>query len=150
MKLKVFFSQFGQTIKKSSIAFIDDNAIKLSASLSYYTIFSLPPVLMIIIFLCSFFFGKNAVQGEIYWEIQGLVGQEAAKQIQELIKHVQLSSNTFFATVISVITFLFSSTGVFTEIQDSVNYIWGLKAKPRKEWMKIIVNRLLSFCMIIS
>jgi membrane protein len=144
------FSWFWQTLKKSVSKFLDDNGIKLSASLSYYTIFAMPPMLIIIFSLSGFFFGKEAVQGEVYGQIRGLVGSDAAIQIQEIIKNVHLSGDNLFTTVISVVTLVIGSTGVFAEIQDSINLIWGIKAKPRRGWLKWIANRLLSFSMIIS
>lgn len=150
MRLKNFFTQFWNTFKKSISDFIDDNAIKLSASLSYYTIFSLPPVLIIIIALCGTFFGREAVQGTIYGQISGLVGTNAALQIQDMIRNVELSKDTTLATTLSIITLIIGATGVFAEIQDSINYIWSIKAKPKRGWVKMLVNRLLSFSMIIS
>jgi len=76
-------------LKEAFNGFLDDNAFKLSASLSYYTIFSLAPLLIIIISLTGFFFGREAVQGEIYEEIRGFVGNNAALQIQEIIRNVR-------------------------------------------------------------
>jgi membrane protein len=130
--------------------FIDDNAIKLSASLSYYTIFSLPPLLIIIISLCGYFFGAEAVRGEVFWQINGLVGNAAAMQIQEAIKNVTLSNSSTFATTIGIIVLLIGASGVFSEIQDSINFIWGIRAKPKRGIIKFLKNRLMSFSMIGS
>ena len=136
--------------KETFNGFIDDNAIKLSASLSYYTIFSLPPLLIIIIGLAGIFLGEEAVKGEIFWQINGLVGNDAALQIQETIKNVKLSSSNVFATTVGVIILIVGASGVFAEIQDSINYIWGIKAKPKRGVIKFIKNRLMSFSMIGS
>ena len=129
---------------------MEDNAIKLSASLSYYTIFALPPLMIIIITLCGFFFGKDAVTGELYGQINGLVGSDAAVQIQNAIKNVELSESNVFATVFGGIMLLIGASGVFAEIQSSINFIWGLRAKPDKGIRKFIQNRLMSFSMIVS
>ncbi len=137
-------------LKETVKEFINDNAIKLSASLSYYTIFSLPPLLIIIISLCGVFFGREAVQGELFGQINGLVGNEAALQIQEMIKNVKLSDSNVFATSIGVIVLLVGASGVFAEIQGSINYIWGLEAKPKRGFIKFLKNRLMSFSMIGS
>src|SRR6478672_3513830 len=91
-------------------AFIDDEGIKLSASLSYYTIFSLPPLLIVMISLCGIFFGQEAIRGEIFWQLNGFVGKEAAVQIQETIRHVTLSHNNFFLNVFGVIALLIGAT----------------------------------------
>jgi membrane protein len=137
-------------LKKAFSQFFDDNCMKLSASLSYYTVFSIAPLLIIIISLAGIFFGPEAVQGEIYGQISGLVGDSAAKQIQEIIKNVQNSENKQGGAVIGFIILFIGASGVFTEIQDSINYIWSVKAKPKKGWLKIIINRLLSFSLIAS
>ena len=150
MKLKQSASKVGYLFKETFSQFIDDNALKLSAALSYYTIFSLPPLLMIIISLCGFFFGAEAVRGEIFGQINGLVGNEAALQIQDAIKNVKLSNSSTFATTVGIIVLIIGASGVFTEIQDSLNYIWGIKAKPKRGLMKFIKNRLVSFSMIGS
>ena len=118
--------------------------------MSYYTIFSLPPLLIIIISLSGIFFGADAVRGEIFGQINGLVGNDAALQIQETLKNVKLSNSTTFATIVGIIILLIGASGVFTEIQDSINFIWGIKAKPKRGLIKFIYNRLMSFSMIGS
>ena len=130
--------------------FNNDNGTKLSASLSYYTIFALPPLLIIIISLCSFFFGQEAVRGEIFGQINGLVGNAAALQIQEAIKNVRLYGDNVFMTTLSIFILFIGASGVFAEIQDSINYIWGVKAKPKRGLVKFLKNRLMSFSMIGS
>jgi len=145
---------FGRTIfeciKKAGSEFASDNAIKLSASLSYYTIFALAPLLILIISLAGLFLGTDAVQGKIYGEINDVVGNSAALQIQEIIQNIRATKHTVAGTIIGFITLLIGATGVFTEIQDSINYIWSIKAKPKKGWLKLLRNRLLSFSLIVS
>ena len=96
MQIKTAAAKVVFLFKETLHEFMIDNCMKLSASLSYYTIFSLPPLLIIIISLCGFFFGASAVRGEIFWQIQGLVGKEAAVHIQDTIKNVKLSDNNAF------------------------------------------------------
>lgn len=139
-----------QFIKRVVVDFGDDKAMKFSASLSYYTIFSIAPFLAIIISFGSFFLGREAIQGELYPQINELVGNEAALQIQQMITNIHLSKNSFFATVVSFIVLIVGATGIFSEIQDSINHIWGLKSKPKRGWLKMLVNRLISFSLIIS
>lgn len=137
-------------IKQVASGFVNDNVLKYSASLSYYTIFSLAPMLIIIISICGIVFGKEAMQGEIYGQINGLVGGPAALQIQETIQNIHLSNKTPLANTVSIIALLIGATGIFGEIQDSLNKIWGLKTKGVKIWWKLILNRLISFSLIIS
>jgi membrane protein len=130
--------------------FSSDNATKLSASLSYYTIFSLAPMLVVIISVAGFFYGREAIQGEVYGQINWLIGKDAATQVQELIKNASLSRKSGMAAIIGTITLLLGATGVFAEIQDSINFIWSLKAKPKSGILKYLFNRLLSFSLILS
>ena len=137
-------------LKNTTIEFIDDNAIKLSAALAYYTIFALPPLLIIIITICGIFFGQEAVTGQLYGQINGLVGNDGAIQIQEAIKNVELSDSNLFVNIFGVTMLLIGASGVFAEIQSSINFIWGLRAKPKKGLKKFLQNRLMSFSMIAS
>jgi len=150
MKFKINIGKFWYLLKESYKEFMDDNCIKLSAALSYYTIFSLPPLLIIIISLSGVFFGAEAVRGELFGQINGLVGNEAAVQIQEAIKNISLSKSNTFATTLGVILLIIGASGVFAEIQESINYIWGIRPKPKKGLIKFLINRLMSFSMIAS
>jgi membrane protein len=136
-------------LKQASIDFVSDKVLKLSAALAYYTIFSLPAMLIIIIAISDIFYGRNAIEGTIYGQISSFVGQQAALQIQETIRSAALTKQAGFATVIGLVTLIIGATSVFGEIQDSINLIWKLKAKPKKGWLKIIINRLISFSMVV-
>lgn len=150
MRKKQFFKNFWGLLKDTFNAFIEDNAIKLSASLSYYTIFSLPPLSIIILSVTGFFFGEDAVRGQFFGQINGMVGNDAAIQIQDTIKNIELSDSNMFATIFGGIMLLIGASGVFAEIQSSINYIWGLKAKPNKGLVMFVKNRLMSFSMIAA
>ncbi len=130
--------------------FGDFQVPRLSAALAYYTVFSIAPMLMVIITLLKIFYGKNAIEGKVYNEIRSFVGKDAALQIQEVIKNAAISRDITFASAIGIVALIISATVVFAEIQDSINLLWHLKAKPKKGWVKMIVNRLLSFSMVIS
>lgn len=137
-------------LKASFNAFIDDKALKMSASLAYYTVFSMAPLLMILISAASLFYGKEAIQNKVFSELNGFLGNDAALKIQEILKEIALKSDSTVAIIIGVATLFLGATGVFIEIQDSINQIWRVKAKPKKGWKKLIINRILSFSMIIS
>jgi membrane protein len=136
--------------KRAGTEFIQDNGMKLSASLSYYTIFSMGPILIIIISLAGIFWGREAVQGKIYGEINGLVGNSAALQIQEIIQNIEKSQLGTSGALIGFAVLLVGATGVFTEMQDSINYIWSIRAKPKRGFVKLIINRLISFSLLIG
>lgn len=150
MQFKTTAKKIGYLFTQAFMGFINDNAIKLSAALSYYTIFSLAPLLIIIISLSGIFFGDEAVSGRIFGQISGLVGSEAALQIQEIIKNVKLSNSNTYAAIFGGIILLIGASGVFAEIQDSINYIWGIEAKPKRGLIKYVYNRIMSFSMIGS
>jgi len=142
--------QVGKVIIQSFKSFGVDKIPKYSAALAYTTIFSFGPLLIVIIFLCSIFFGQEATQGKIYSQMQQFVGHDAALQLQTIIQNASISDKGSIAAVIGIVTLLFGATAVFAEIQDSINAIWGLKAKPKKGLWKIIRNRFLSFSVVVS
>lgn len=137
-------------LKISALNFNNNSDLKFSAALSYYTIFSLAPMLILAISIGSLLFGREAIQGHLFGEINGLVGNQASLQIQEMLAKITLEKNSVMATVIGIVTFFIGATGVFGEIQSTINMIWGLKAKPKKGFVKYIVNRLLSFAMVVT
>ncbi len=137
-------------LKRSAHAFNEDDGMKLSASLSYYTIFAIAPFLVIVIAIAGSVFGREAVQGKVYYQIKSLVGQDAAAQVQSIIANVQLKDHGLWGTLIGAIILMIAATGVFTEIQSSINYIWSIKAKPKKGLLKFIINRLISFSLVLS
>lgn len=139
-------------IKQSFSDFIDNKVFKLSAALAFYTIFSLPAMLIIIISVSDIFWGREAIEGTLYNQISNFVGTDAAIQIQQTIRNAALSHESKFATIIGFVTLLIGATSVFTEIQDSINQIWKLKAKPYKGkgYLRLLVNRLLSFSIVVG
>lgn len=149
--MKIVAKNIWSITKQSFSDFIDNKVFKLSAALAFYTIFSLPAMLIIIISISDIFYGRAAIEGTLYHQIAGFVGIDAAKQIQETIRGAALSESSYFATVVGIITLLFGATSVFSEIQDSINHIWKLKSKPRGTgFLKMLFNRLLSFSLVVS
>lgn len=143
------FKDWLGVIKTTFSKFIDDKGMKLSASLAYYTIFSLPALLILIIGLGSVFYGKEALQGEIFGAMNDWIGATAAKQVEEMLKKTTMEYNSVWATIFGIITLLIGASTIFAEIQDSINIIWQLVPKPKKGFIKLILNRLLSFSMIL-
>ncbi|MEP6947984.1 MAG: YihY/virulence factor BrkB family protein [Ginsengibacter sp.] len=139
-----------KVLKDSFAGFSNDRIMKLSAALAYYTVFSVGPLLIVVVFLCSFFFGREAIEGTIYGQIQGFVGHDAAVQLQEIIKNAAIGGKGKVAAIIGIITLVIGATSMFAEMQDSINMIWGLKAKPNSGWWPFVKNRLLSFGVIGS
>ncbi|HUQ67617.1 MAG TPA: YihY/virulence factor BrkB family protein [Flavitalea sp.] len=147
---KTIFRKLPKILIATFKGFGDDKGMKLSAALAYYTLFSIGPLLLLLLSLISIFYGKEATEGKIFHELNGMMGADAAKQIQEIIQNVSLSGHTNISLVIGIITLIIGATSIFIEIQDSLNIIWKLKAKPKKGWLQFLKNRLVSSSLIIS
>jgi membrane protein len=145
------FKKIWSLMKDTFTEFSGKKVPKLSAALAYYTIFSLPAVLIIVLRLVTFFYGAKGVESNIFSQIGGFIGHDAATQIQEAIRNTSQSTGGGISAIIGIITLILGASGVFGEIQDSINQVWHLKAKPRKGrgFIKMIINRLLSFSMVI-
>lgn len=149
-KREPFYKVAWLLLKTSAINFSNDRAMKLSAALSYYTVFSMAPLLLLLISVAGAILGRDDIEGQVFSEINGLIGSEAAQQIRETIRNMELSGNTNTALIIGAITLVIGATTVFGEIQDSINWIWKVKAKPKRGWLKLITDRLLSSSLIIG
>ncbi len=150
MATKIPFKKIGELFKKSVFDFVDDNAMKFSAALSYYTIFALPPLIILIISASGFFLEEKDVSAFFYQQVADLVGPNTAQEVEKMMNNVQINRSGLLPTIIGVGFLLFSASGVFAEIQSSINYIWGFVARPNKGIVRMIKNRLLSFAMIAS
>ncbi|RZJ99207.1 MAG: YihY/virulence factor BrkB family protein, partial [Flavobacterium sp.] len=137
-------------LKDAFTGFSDHKVTKISGSLAYYTVFSMAPLLVMVIALCGIFLEKDAAQGQVYLQLKGFLGAETAAQIQELIQKASIGDKGIVASIIGGVTLLVGATTIFADIQDSINTIWGIKPKPKRGWLKLLKNRFLSFSMIIS
>ena len=146
---KITIKNFWHLLKQAGGGFIKDKVPKLSASLSYYTMFSLGPVLLIVIFFAKQFYGEDAINGVLFGQLRQIIGDTAALQIQALIQNAAITGSTF-TTIISFVTLIIGATSVFSEIQDSINTIWRLKIKEGASWKVTVKQRLLSFSLIIG
>ena len=134
----------GDTVR----GFIHDNVMLYAASIAFYAIFSLPAVLILIVFVGSVFYGQQAMQGQLYDQIAIHVGDNIALQIENILKNVEISEAGAVGKTIGIATLLFSATTVFVNIQLALNEIWGVRAKPKKGWLKLIIDRLFSFVIV--
>ena len=145
-KLKFYFNIIKQTIQE----FGDDRIMKMSASLTYYTIFSLSPLILIIISSASMFYKKDAIENRLYYELKNVVGPDVALAIQNFVANSTLSGDSSLALYIGIGVLVFGSTTMFTDMQDSLNLIWRVEAMPKRAWIKFIINRGLSFLIILA
>lgn len=146
---------FGKLLIKAGISFIDDRCMKMSASLAYYTVFSIGPLIIIIIWALGFLYGTqledpDAAKATVITELNDIVGPEITKLLDQAIQQISLENKSNIGLIIGIITLIIASTTIFIDIQHSINTIWHIKAKPKKDWLKMIVNRLISFSMVIG
>jgi membrane protein len=147
---RITFKGIWNVIKETFTGFSDHKVTKLSGSLAYYTVFSMAPLLVVIISLCGIFLGQEAAQGEIYKQLAGFMGKQTALQLQEIVSKAAIGDKDKVAFIIGLVTLLVGATTVFADIQESINTIWGLKPKPKRGWLKMLQNRFLSFSVIVS
>lgn len=135
-------------LKNTAQGFSDDKVTRLSAALSYATIFSFAPFILIITTIATFF--AQDLEGELFGELRMFLGADVAETLQDVVHNTQIANSSTLSTIIGIGVILFSATTIFTSIQESLNTIWGIKPKPKKGWLKLIKNRLLSFSIIIA
>lgn len=148
--IKQYFISFLEVLKGTINGFLEHKVLKMSASLAYTTMFSLGPLLLVILFISDIFWGREAIEGTIYGQIKDFVGISSANQIQNIIENLRLSNDGTLTGIIGVITLLIGATSVFAEIQDSINTIWGIKPKKKSGFWLYLKARLLSFGVIGS
>lgn len=136
---------------KSTVAqFMENNSFRLAAALAYNTIFSLPPLLLIIIATAGRIWGEEAISGQLESQLASLLGPEAAKDIQTMIKNVTLTGAGGIASTVGIAMLVLTATTFFVTLQDSLNSIWNIKVKPENSFLKLARDRFLSFGLILS
>lgn len=145
------FSGIGQVGKDIWAGYFLHRVPRMAAALSYYTVFSIAPLLVIAIAIAGFFFGHEAATGGLAQQLEGLVGSTGAEAIEGMVESAAKSQGGLLATLIGLATLVFGATGVFGELQDSLNTIWEVKAKPGRSGIKLFLRtRLLSFTMVLA
>jgi membrane protein len=129
---------------------LDDKGFKMAAALSYYAVFSMGPLLIIIIAIAGFIFGDDAAKGQVFNEMKSLLGPEGALMIETIVKGAADTSTGIFATAFSVVLLVLGSVGVFIELQESLNIIWGVEPRPGRGIWGFLKLRLISFSMVVA
>lgn len=127
-----------------------DNTFELGASLAYYTIFSIVPLLVVVVAVSGIVTGPEAVRGEVFGQISGLVGAETAKTVQDMMGSAYISGKGWMATVIGLITLFIGATGIFNSLKNSLNRMWEIQPKPKNSVVHFFVSRLLSFSFVMG
>ncbi len=138
-------------LKKAGNAWMDDHAQSMGAALSYYTIFSLAPMLLIAISIAGLVFGRDAAQGAVVEQLRALIGEAAAQGVQDLLRNVSKPSSGVFATATGLVVLVVGATSVFAELQDDLNRIWEAPVRAKASgWWTLLRTRLLSMGMILA
>lgn len=150
-KLKSSAMSLGSFLKATMSEWSEDNVTRLAATLAYFAVFSLAPLLVILVAVAGFVFGEQAVRGEIVHEIQGYVGQQSAEMIQGMIASASKHSAGVLATILAVAALLFGASGFFVQLQGALNTIWDVR---RKQGGNVIIGflqkRLFSTMMVLA
>lgn len=150
-KMPRFFRFYWNVLKQSFLRFFKEDVFTYAAGLAYYTIFSLPPMLMVILFTTTLFYDRSTMRQTIFGEISGLVGSESAQSLANTLDRIGLFEGNWWASAISIALLVFTSTTVFVTIQNALNRIFSVKPKPKASgWLKMLRDRLISFALLLS
>jgi membrane protein len=138
-------------LRRSVAGWWNDNVPRLGASLAYYTLFALAPILVVAIAIGGLVFGPEAVRGEIVGQIQGLIGREGAEAVQAMLEGASRPGSSIAATVAGIITFFLGATGAFLELQTALNAIWHVEPKSDGSyWRVLVMQRVISFGLVVA
>jgi membrane protein len=140
---------YWETLKETFTEWNDSDATKDSASLAYYAIFSIPGLLIIIIWIAGYFFGQEAIRGEIGDQIGSMMGNDVASSIQEMIASALIDKENIFMKIVGIFSLIFGATTIFFQLQKSLNKLWDVEQAPKQAIKKFLLNRANSLGMIL-
>lgn len=146
MRTPPILEMFGPTLR----AWWDDDALRLGASLAYYTLFAIAPILLVTTAIAGMVFGAEAVRGEMVGQLEHLIGGEGARAVQSLLEGASQRRAGILATVLGGTTFVIAATGAFLELQSALNTIWRVKPKPGGHLRAFLIDRLRSFGLVVA
>ncbi len=129
--------------------FFQSNTFQKGAALAYYAVFSIIPIIVIVVSIFGLLFGKASVSNEIFNQLSDTIGGQAAGQLQDLIQNQNKHHNSIITTIIGFITLMLSASGMFSQIHNAFNSIWGIKAKPKNGVLRYVTKHLASFCILL-
>jgi membrane protein len=139
-----------ELLKETFTEWQEDKAARLAAALSYYTVFSLAPLIILVLAIIGLLYRREDASVYLIEQMQGLVGQSGAEVIQSIVENASQPGSSLIATIIGVGTLLLGASGVFSQLQDALNTIWGVAPKPGRSWLVMIKDRLLSMAMVLG
>lgn len=148
--MKKMFKKVLHFTKRMITEYSKDNTFELGASLAYYTILSIVPLLVVVIAVSGIVAGPDAVRGQVFSQLAGLVGPDTAKALQDMLGEAYVSGKGVLATIIGLITLFIGATGIFNSLKNSLNRIWEIEPKPKNSVVHFLVSRLLSFSFVMG
>jgi membrane protein len=142
--------QIWQLVRTTIADWNEDKVPRLGAALAFYTALSIAPLVVLSLRVASIFFDDEAATGQLRGQMQGLIGQDGAAAIEQMIAGGKNEAESVWVTILGVATLLFGASGVFGQLQDSLNTIWEVRPKPGRGWMGMIRDRFLSFSMVLG
>jgi membrane protein len=127
-----------------------DKALRFGAALSFYTVFSLPPLLFLVVSIAGVVYGEEATRGHLVGQVEGLIGERGAEAIQAILQHTGDETKGIAATILGVVVLIIGATAVFVELQDSLNAIWEIREKRNRTLLSILRTRILSFAIVLG
>jgi membrane protein len=143
-------AQVGSLLKATVVEWIDDNAARVAASLAFYTLLSMAPLVLLTVALVGFLMGEDTAQSRILSEVSSVVGPQAAGALSAVVTSAHRSDSGALSSIIGIVVLLVGASGVFGELQYALDTIWGVKPKPGRGILGIIKDRLFSFSMVIA
>ena len=147
--LRILISTF-KVMKRAASEWIGEDIHRLGAALSFYALFSIPPLFVIVLAMAGFWFGEEAARRELFGQVSDAVGSRGSDAIQSLVRSAHAEKRGGGATIVAVATLLITATGAFVELQSSLNTIWGVRRKAGRGIRNVLRDRLLSFALIVS
>jgi membrane protein len=141
---------YWKILRQTATEFLDDDALRLSAALSYYAAFSLAPLLLIAIAVAGWVLGDEAVRGQVDDHLRGSLGSAGATALQDMIAHARKPEKNMVASALGVAMLLFGAGGVFGQLQEALNTVWGVKRRSGRGWKGLVKDRFLSFAMVLG
>jgi membrane protein len=145
-----FFRKAWEILKQTVLNFFQDDSFSYASSIAFYTIFSLPAILIISLSIGATFYERDVVQEELVNQVSRLIGEKSAEDIEKILMNAAVDSTGTIAKIFGIATLIFSATTVFISLQTSLNKIWGIKPKPQRGVVKYLLDRLMSLAMVIS
>src|ERR1039457_4391012 len=145
-----FLRSIFEMLKQTASEWMDQNMSRLGAALAFYTLFAIAPLFVIVLAIAGLWFGEEAARRELFSQVSGLVGSEGGEAIQALVSAARKPTTGAWATGTAVVTLFVGATGVFVQLQDALNSIWGVRRKPGRGLRNFIKDRLLSFALIVG